>query len=55
MKLSAMVVFHTGEPEQAQRDLEPFLAWGSPVLTHVEPMPYPVMNTILDAGYPAGR
>ena len=24
------------------------------MLTHVEPMPYPVMNTILDAGYPAG-
>ncbi len=53
-KLAGLAVFHTGEPEQAQRDLEPFLAWGSPVLTEVGPMPYPVMNTLLDEAYPAG-
>jgi FAD/FMN-containing dehydrogenase len=54
MKLSAMVVFHTGDPDQAERDLAPFKAWGSPLVVQVGPMPYPVMNTILDAGYPAG-
>jgi FAD/FMN-containing dehydrogenase len=54
MKLSALVVFHTGEPEQAERDLAPFMTWGSPLVTQVGRMPYPVMNTILDAGYPAG-
>jgi FAD/FMN-containing dehydrogenase len=53
-KLSALVVFHTGDPAEAERELEPFRAWGSPLMVEVGPMPYPVMNTILDAGFPAG-
>jgi FAD/FMN-containing dehydrogenase len=53
-KLSALVVFHTGDLETAERDLEPFKAWGSPLAVEVGPMPYPVMNTLLDAGYPTG-
>jgi FAD/FMN-containing dehydrogenase len=53
-KLAAMIVFHTGEAEQAERDLAPFTSWGSPAVVQVGPMPYPVMNTLLDAGYPAG-
>ena len=54
MKLAAMVVFHTGDAEEAERELEPFKTWGSPLMVEVGPMPYPVMNTILDAAYPAG-
>jgi FAD/FMN-containing dehydrogenase len=54
MKLSAMLVCHTGDPEQADKDLEPFTTWGSPLMVQVGRMPYPAMNTILDAGYPAG-
>jgi FAD/FMN-containing dehydrogenase len=54
MKLAAMVVCHTGEEEQAERDLAPFKSWGSPLVVDVGRMPYPVMNTILDGGYPAG-
>src|ERR671937_2628939 len=53
-KLAALVVFHTGDADEAERDLEPFKTWGSPLVVQVGPMPYPVMNTILDAGYPAG-
>jgi FAD/FMN-containing dehydrogenase len=53
-KLSALVVFHTGDLEAAELDLEPFKAWGSPLAVEVGPMPYPVMNTLLDAGYPTG-
>jgi FAD/FMN-containing dehydrogenase len=53
-KLSAMVVFHTGEPARAEQDLEPFKTWGSPAVVDVGPMPYPVMNTLLDAAYPTG-
>jgi FAD/FMN-containing dehydrogenase len=53
-KLAAMAVFHTGSPEDAERDLAPFKSWGSPLVVEVGPMPYPVMNTILDAGYPDG-
>ena len=54
LKLAAMVVFHTGDPADAERDLAPFKAWGSPLVTDVGPMPYPVMNTLLDAAYPKG-
>jgi FAD/FMN-containing dehydrogenase len=53
-KLAALVVFHTGDTANAERELEPFETWGSPLVVQVGPMPYPVMNTILDAGYPAG-
>jgi FAD/FMN-containing dehydrogenase len=54
MKLSGMLVFHTGDADQAERELEPFKTWGSPVVVEVGPMPYPVMNTLLDEGYPEG-
>ena len=54
VKIAAMVVFHTGDPEQAERDLAPFTSWGTPVVAQVGPMPYPVMNTLLDAGFPTG-
>jgi FAD/FMN-containing dehydrogenase len=54
VKLAAMVVFHTGSPEEAERDLAPFKTWGSPLVVEVGPMPYPVMNTLLDAAYPKG-
>jgi FAD/FMN-containing dehydrogenase len=54
LKLAALVVFHTGDLEVAERELEPFKTWGSPLMVEVGPMPYPVMNTILDDGYPAG-
>jgi FAD/FMN-containing dehydrogenase len=53
-KLAAMVVFHTGTPDEAERDLAPFKEWGSPLVVQVGPMPYPVMNTLIDAAYPTG-
>lgn len=53
-KLAALIVFHTGAPEVAERELAPFKTWGSPLMVEVGPMPYPVMNTLLDAGFPTG-
>jgi FAD/FMN-containing dehydrogenase len=53
-KLSALVVCHAGETDEAERELEPFKTWGSPLVVEVGPMPYPVMNTLLDEGYPTG-
>jgi FAD/FMN-containing dehydrogenase len=53
-KLAALVVFHTGDPAEAEHALEPFKSWGSPLVVDVGPMPYPLMNTILDAGFPHG-
>jgi FAD/FMN-containing dehydrogenase len=54
VKLSALVVFHTGDADEAERALEPFKSWGSPLVLDVAPIPYPVMNTILDVGFPSG-
>jgi FAD/FMN-containing dehydrogenase len=54
MPLAAFIVCHTGSEEQAKADLEPFFSFGSPLVTQVQRMPYPVMNTLLDAGYPKG-
>ncbi len=53
-KLSALAVCHTGTEEQAEQDLAPFKSWGSPLMIEVGRMPYPVMNTLLDEGYPTG-
>jgi len=53
-KLAALIVFHTGDPQTAERELAPFKDFGSPLMVQVGPMPYPQMNTLLDAGYPAG-
>ena len=54
MKIAGMIVFHTGTPEEAERELAPIKAWGSPLMVEVGPMPYAAMNTVLDDGYPAG-
>ena len=53
-KLAALVVCHAGDPDTAARELAPLLSFGSPVMTQVGRMPYPQMNTLLDAGYPTG-
>jgi FAD/FMN-containing dehydrogenase len=53
MKVAGMLVCHT-DPDRADADLAPFFEWGPPIMVEVGPMPYPVMNTLLDAGYPAG-
>ncbi|MFL5969212.1 MAG: FAD-binding oxidoreductase [Gaiellaceae bacterium] len=53
-KLAALVVFHVGDADTAERELAPFKEWGSPLVVDVGPMPYPAMNTLLDAGFPDG-
>jgi FAD/FMN-containing dehydrogenase len=54
LRLAALVVCHAGSPEQAQKDLAPLLQFSEPLVVQVGPMPYPVMNTLLDGGYPRG-
>ena len=53
-RLAAVAVCHAGSPEQAEADLAPLRAFGSPVLAQVGPMPYPAANTMLDDGFPRG-
>jgi FAD/FMN-containing dehydrogenase len=52
--LAAMAVCHCGDPRQAERDLAPLIGFGSPLVSQVGAMPYPEINRLLDAGYPAG-
>jgi FAD/FMN-containing dehydrogenase len=53
-KATGMIVCHCGPPEQAERDLEPFLSFGSPIMVEVGPMPYSILNTVIDERYPRG-
>jgi FAD/FMN-containing dehydrogenase len=53
-KLAALVVCDAGDPDAAERELAPFTAFGSPLMTQVGPLPYPVINTLLDDGFPDG-
>ena len=55
LKLAAIVVCHAGSVEQAERDIAPLRAFGEPLLAEIGPMPYPVMNTLLDAGFEKGN
>jgi FAD/FMN-containing dehydrogenase len=52
--LAALLVCHTGPADQAEADLAPIIGFGSPAVVQVGPMPYPVINTLLDGGYPKG-
>jgi FAD/FMN-containing dehydrogenase len=53
-KLAAIVVCHVGTQDQAERDLGPLQAFGSPAVSQLGPMPYTAINSMLDAGYPYG-
>ena len=53
-KVVAIAVCHVGTLEQAEADIAPVRAFGEPLMTEIGPMPYPVMNTLLDEGYPTG-
>jgi FAD/FMN-containing dehydrogenase len=53
-KLAALVVCHIGPREEANRALDPVKRFGSPVMDVIGPMPYTVVNTLFDAGFPKG-
>jgi FAD/FMN-containing dehydrogenase len=53
-KLAAMIACHCGDPATAEADLKPLRQFGPPAADLIQPMPYPVINTLNDAGYPKG-
>jgi len=53
-KLAAIIACHCGDPAAAEADLKPLRQFGSPAADLIQPMPYPVINTLNDAGYPKG-
>jgi hypothetical protein len=54
-QLCALLVCHVGSREQAEKDLEPLLTFGSPVDVQVGPIPYSAVNAMLDEGFPPGQ
>jgi len=50
----AMAACHCGDPASADADLKPLRQFGPPVTDLIQPMQYPVINTLSDAGYPRG-
>ena len=53
-KMAAMIACHCGDPGPAEADLKPLRQFGPPAADLIQPMPYPVMNTLNDGGYPRG-
>ena len=53
-KLAAMIACHCGDPAAADADLKPLRTFGTPTADLIQCMPYPVINTLSDAGYPRG-
>jgi len=53
-KLALAVACHIGPPEQAEEELRPLREHDSPVMVELGPLPYTVLNSLLDGGYPTG-
>ncbi len=53
-RLAGILVAHVGTAEEAEKELAPLLAFGSPLDVQVGPMPYTVLNSLLDDGFPNG-
>jgi hypothetical protein len=54
MKIVATPVCHCGDLKQAEADVRPIREVGPPLLDLIGPMPYPVINTLLDGAFPKG-
>jgi FAD/FMN-containing dehydrogenase len=52
-KLAAIIVCHIGDLDAGARAVEPIKRFGAPVMDVIGPMPYSVVNTLFDAGFPA--
>ena len=53
-KACGIVWCYSGPAERAEQALAPVRGFGSPLLDAVQPMPYPVLQSIFDALYPPG-
>ena len=53
-QLCALPLCHCGDLAQAEADLAPLRQFGPPLLDLVQPMPYPMVNTMLDDAFPKG-
>jgi FAD/FMN-containing dehydrogenase len=49
-----IVYCHVGSPEEGMAAAEPLRSFGSPIVDMIQPMPYAVVQQMLDAGSPRG-
>ena len=54
MPIAAIIPCYSGPSENAEAVVGPLRAFGPPVAGEVGPMPYPVMQSMLDDGFPSG-
>ena len=54
-KMAGMIVCYNGDIQEGERLLEPLRKFGPPLADLVQPMPYTVVQTMIDALTPAGR
>ena len=53
-KITVAGVCHCGPLEDAEVDVKPLRSVSTPIMDMIGPMPYPVVNTLLDEGFPKG-
>ena len=53
-KIAALPICHCGVPSEAERAAERLRTAATPLVDLLGPMPYPVVNTLLDGGFPKG-
>lgn len=53
-KIVAAPVCHLGAPADAEREVAPLRSVATPALDAIGPMPYPIVNTLLDDAFPKG-
>jgi hypothetical protein len=53
-QIVATPLCHCGDLRQAEADLRPIRTFREPLLDMIGPMPYPVVNTMLDEAFPRG-
>jgi FAD/FMN-containing dehydrogenase len=53
-KIAAVPMCHCGEPSAGEKAAEQLRSAATPLLDLLGPLPYPVVNTLLDAGFPKG-
>ena len=53
-KIAALAICHCGDVADGEKAVAPARSAATPLVDLLGPLPYPVMNTLLDAGFPPG-
>jgi hypothetical protein len=53
--VAAVATCYCGDPGEGERVLAPLRSFGPPLVDAIQPMPFPVMQTLLDAACPDGH